>query len=455
MKKHVHKITDIVKDSIADEMGIVSGDTLIKVNGRYVQDVFDFRFLVSDTFVTLLIERQNGEEWEFEIEKDYNEDIGIIFEEPLMDAYASCSNKCIFCFIDQMPPGMRETLYFKDDDARLSFLQGNYITLTNMKDEDFKRIIEYKLSPVNISVHTTNEKLRCLMLNNRFAGRALKRLDLLYEAGIEMNAQIVLCKGYNDGEELENTIHDLTKYIPVMKSLSVVPVGLTDYRDNLKRLEAFSKEDADKVLDIIMKWQGICRKNFNTNFVHASDEWYIIAKREIPDGETYEGFGQLENGVGMVRSFLDDFNEALDKLKTHKFVYNKEKKVSFTFVTGILFEPYLKQCLDEFYNRFPCFDYEICPIVNDYFGHKITVTGLLTGQDIIKQLKEKKLGDYVILPDSLLRSGEDVLLDDITVGDIENALQKKIHIVKSNGTSLADIIGKFTGSIQNEVELYE
>ncbi len=453
MKKHVHNITGIEKDSIAYELGIVPGDTLIKVNGRYVQDVFDFRFLVNDTYVVLLIKKADGEEWEYEIEKDYSEDLGIIFEEPLMDAYSSCSNKCIFCFIDQMPPGMRDTLYFKDDDARLSFLQGNYITLTNMKDEDFKRIVEYKLSPVNISVHTTNEKLRCSMLNNRFAGKALKRLDQLYEAGIEMNSQIVLCKGYNDGDELEKTIHDLTRYIPVMKSLSVVPVGLTDYRDNLKELSVFEKEDALKVLDTIKKWQDICRANFDTNFVYASDEWYIIAGEEIPDGDSYEGFGQIENGVGMVRSFMDDFSRALDAQKKRGLSGNKEKKVSFTFVTGVLFAPYLKECLDRFYEHFPYIEYDVCAVINDYFGHKITVAGLLTGRDIIEQLKCRKLGDYVVLPDSLLRAGEEVLLDDITVKDIENALQKKIHIVKSNGTSLADFIEESLSSIQNEVKI--
>ena len=288
MKKHTHKITGIADDSIAAELGIEAGDTLVKVNGKYVQDVFDFRFMINDEYVELLIKKPDGEEWEFSIEKEYNEDLGIIFEEPLMDAYSSCCNKCIFCFIDQMPPGMRDTLYFKDDDARLSFLQGNYITLTNMKDVDFERIINYHLSPINISVHTTNTKLRCHMLNNRFAGNILERLDRLYNAGVTMNSQIVLCKGYNDGEELENTIHDLTKYIPHMESLSVVPVGLTDYRKGLKELVPFEKEDAKKVLSSIHKWQNICLEHFGTRFVYASDEWYILAGLPLPDSESYE-----------------------------------------------------------------------------------------------------------------------------------------------------------------------
>ena len=452
MKKHTHKITGIADDSIAEELGIEAGDTLVKVNGKYVQDVFDFRFMINDEYVELLIKKQDGEEWELSIEKEYNEDLGIIFEEPLMDAYSSCCNKCIFCFIDQMPPGMRDTLYFKDDDARLSFLQGNYITLTNMKDVDFERIINYHLSPVNISVHTTNTKLRCHMLNNRFAGNILDRLDRLYNAGVTMNSQVVLCKGYNDGEELENTIHDLTKYIPHMESLSVVPVGLTDYRKGLKELVPFEKEDAKKVLSSIHKWQNICLEHFGTRFVYASDEWYILAGLPLPDSESYEGFGQLENGVGMIRSFSDDFYAELNKPDNRKAVCGlSEKKPSFTFVTGILFSDYLCSCLNDFKEVFPYFDYEVIPIVNDFFGHKITVAGLLTGRDIIAQLKDRQLMDYVVLPDSLLRSGEDVLLDDIHIPDIEKALQKDIHIVKSNGESLVRLVKNIVFNIQNEV----
>lgn len=452
MKKHTHKITGIADDSIAAELGIESGDTLVKVNGKYVQDVFDFRFMINDEYVELLIKKPDGEEWEFSIEKEYNEDLGIIFEEPLMDAYSSCCNKCIFCFIDQMPPGMRDTLYFKDDDARLSFLQGNYITLTNMKDVDFERIINYHLSPINISVHTTNTKLRCHMLNNRFAGNILERLDRLYNAGVTMNSQIVLCKGYNDGEELENTIHDLTKYIPHMESLSVVPVGLTDYRKGLKELVPFEKEDARKILSSIHKWQNICLEHFGTRFVYASDEWYILAGLPLPDSESYEGFGQLENGVGMIRSFSDDFYAELNKPDNRKAVCGfSEKKPSFTFVTGILFSNYLSGCLNDFKEVFPYFDYEVIPIVNDFFGHKITVAGLLTGRDIIAQLKDRQLMDYVVLPDSLLRSGEDVLLDDIHLRDIEKALQKDIHIVKSNGESLVRLVKNIVFNIQNEV----
>lgn len=452
MKKHTHKITGTASGSIAEQLGIEPGDILIKVNGQYVQDIFDFRFIINDEYIELLIKKQDGEEWELSIEKEYNEDLGIIFEEPLMDAYSSCCNKCIFCFIDQMPPGMRETLYFKDDDARLSFLQGNYITLTNMKDVDFDRIINYHLSPINISVHTTNMKLRCHMLNNRFANNIIERLDRLYNAGITMNSQIVLCKGYNDGEELESTIHDLTKYIPHMESLSVVPVGLTDYRKGLKKLVSFEKEDAVKVLSAIRKWQNICLKHFGTRFVYASDEWYVLAGLPIPDSESYEGFGQLENGVGMIRSFTDDFYAELNKPDDRQpEISLSDNKPSFTFVTGVLFSDFLIDCLKDFKEAFPYFDYEVIPVINDFFGHKITVTGLLTGKDIIAQLKDRKLMDYIVLPDSLLRAGEDVLLDDTRVGDIEKALQKDVHIVKSNGESLVRLVKNIVFNIQNEV----
>ncbi len=441
MKKHIHKIIGVEKNSIAEELGIEAGDILLKVNNKNIYDVLDFRYEQNDEYIVLLIKKSDGEEWELEIEKDYSEDLGIIFEQPLMDCYSSCRNKCIFCFIDQMPKGMRDTLYFKDDDARLSFLQGNYITLTNMKDDDFERIIGYRLSPINISIHTMNPKLRCKMLNNRFAGDVLKRLDRLNEAGIMMNSQIVLCKGINDGEELERSIHDLTQYIPNMSSLSVVPSGLTDHRQGLYELSPFNKEDAVKVLDIIHKWQKICMDNFGTHFVYASDEWYSLAGLSIPDSDYYEGYEQLENGVGMIRSFIDDFDAAISKAgKSYDMCNPADNKKTFTFVTGVMFSEYLEKCLKKMKDAFPHFEYEVKTIINDFFGHKITVAGLLTGQDIINQLKDSVTGNCIVMPDTLLKADEDILLDDITVYDIEKALQKKVHIVESSGNALVDFI---------------
>lgn len=307
--KHVHIVDKVLPGSIAEELEIEKGDRLISINGQEIGDVFDYHFLVNDDFLTVLIEKSTGEQWELEIEKDYEDDLGIEFGQGLMDEYRSCRNKCMFCFIDQMPKGMRETLYFKDDDSRLSFLQGNYITLTNMSDDDVDRIIRYHLEPINISFHTTNPELRCKMLHNRFAGEALKKIDRLYEGGITMNGQIVLCKGVNDGEELERSIRDMMKYLPCLQSVSVVPVGLTKYREGLYPLESFTKEDAKEVLSIIHKWQKKAYDEFGYHFIHAGDEWYILAEEEMPEEERYDGYLQLENGVGMMRLLQNEFAE--------------------------------------------------------------------------------------------------------------------------------------------------
>ena len=308
-KKHV--VYKVEKGSIAEEIGLEPGDALLAINQKAIEDVFDYHFLITDENLTLTILAKDGQTVEVEIEKEYQEDLGIEFENGLMDDYKSCSNRCMFCFIDQMPPGMRETLYFKDDDSRLSFLQGNYVTLTNMKDADLDRIIEYKLAPINISVHTTNPELRCTMLHNRFAGEALKKIKRLYDAEIEMNGQIVLCKGINDGEELERSIRELSGYLPYMESLSVVPVGLTKYRDGLYPLEPFEKEDAREVIAIIEKWQQYCMENYGVHFVQASDEWYLTAELPLPEEERYDGYIQLENGVGMLRLLITEFHAAL------------------------------------------------------------------------------------------------------------------------------------------------
>lgn len=431
-----HKIKAVEAGSIAEELEIEPGDYLLAVNDKELKDIFDYHFICNDEFITVLIEKANGEQWELEIEKDYNEDIGIDFEEGLMDKYRSCTNKCMFCFIDQMPPGMRETLYFKDDDARLSFLQGNYITLTNMKDEDLDRIIRYRLSPINVSVHTVNPELRVKMLHNRFAGDALDKLQKLYDNRIEMNSQIVLCKGINDGAELERSIEYLSGMLPYMESLSVVPVGLTKYRENLAELKKFGKEDAREVLDIIHRWQDKLLKEYGTRFVFASDEWYLTAELPIPKEDYYEGYNQIENGVGMIRSLEDEVD---DCLKTHKGD-DRKKKVS--LATGVLAAPIIKRQTEKLMEKYPNVECKVYTILNDFFGRDITVAGLLTGQDIINQLKDQDLGDYLILPSVLLRTGEEVLLDDLTLTDLEKALQKEIRIVKSDGTSLVDTILK-------------
>lgn len=432
MKHKAHIIKEIEKGSIAEEMGLNPGDELISINNTEIIDIFDYEYLIKDEYLNMIIRKADGEEWELEIEKDYDDDLGIVFEDGLMDSYRSCRNKCIFCFIDQMPPGMRETLYFKDDDARLSFLQGNYITLTNLSDEEVDRIIFYKLSPINISIHTTNEDLRCRMLNNRFAGSSLAKMKKLKEAGITMNGQIVLCKGWNDKEELEKTIHDLSAYIPQMQSVSVVPVGLTKFRDNLTPLEKFTKDDAKEVIETVHRWQNIFLKYYNTRFIYAADEWYINAGLPIPAEEDYEGYPQIENGVGMLRSFTDEFYDCLNKLKGD----GRKKEIS--VATGVLASPYISRMIGDFTGKFPNMKINLYTIENDFFGKDITVAGLLTGGDIIKQLKGKSLGKALLIPDVILRHGENVLLDDITTDDIERTLQTKVRIVQSDGKSFID-----------------
>lgn len=449
MREHV--IDRILPGSIAEELEVESGDVLLSVNGHEITDVFDYHYYTNEEYLIVVIRKSNGEEWELEIEKEYQEDLGIEFANGLMDDYKSCCNRCIFCFIDQMPPGMRDTLYFKDDDSRLSFLQGNYVTLTNMKEQDLERIIAYKLGPINISVHTTNPKLRCQMLNNRFAGQALQKMDCLYEAKIPMNGQIVLCKGVNDGRELEQSISDLMKYIPVMESVSVVPVGLSRFREGLYFLEPFSKEDAGQVLDLIHHFQDICMETYGTHFVHASDEWYLLAERELPQEENYDGYVQLENGVGMLRLLRTEFAQALKEASAAKMKQNNQQlrpndsteilpQTCITIATGLLAAPTIQKLVSELMEVFPEKKIEVIPIVNHFFGEQITVSGLLTGQDIVEQLKGRQLGSKLLLPGNLLRSGEEVFLDDMTLTQVGNALQVKIDIVKSSGQDLVQRI---------------
>ena len=438
MKEKGHLITRVEPGSIAEEMEIGAGDRLLEINGQPIEDVFDYQYLTQDDYVEVLVAKPSGEEWLLEIDKDYEEDLGIIFENGLMDDYRSCSNKCIFCFIDQMPPGMRPTLYFKDDDSRLSFLQGNYVTLTNMSDKDVERIIKYHMSPINISFQTTNPELRCRMLHNRFAGEALKKVDRFYEAGIEMNGQIVLCKGFNDGEELERSIRDLTRYLPHLRSVSVVPVGLSKYRDGLEPLEPFHKEDAKEVIAQIRRWQEELYPQYGLHFVHASDEWYVLAGEELPPEETYDGYLQLENGVGMLRLMMEEFEDAMERLSQPGALEGRILSGTYSSVTGQISYPYIRRMADRIMERFPDIRIQVYPIRNDFFGERITVTGLLTGQDILAQLEGKELGEILCLPENLLRSGEHVLLDDITVEEIAGTLQVRTDIVKSSGYDFVD-----------------
>ena len=431
---HTHIIKNVLPGSIAEELEISAGDKLLSINGQEIEDVFDYHFLANEEYLTALIEKPDGEQWELEIEKEYEEDLGIEFEQGLMDEYRSCRNKCIFCFIDQMPKDMRETLYFKDDDSRLSFLQGNYVTLTNMSDHDIDRIIRYHLEPINVSFQTTNPKLRCEMLHNRFAGEALKKVDRLYEGGITMNGQIVLCKGINDGEELEKSIRDLMKYAPQLQSVSVVPVGLSKYRDGLYPLQPFAKEDAKEVLHIIHKWQKKAYEEFGIHFIHGGDEWYILAEEELPEEARYDGYLQLENGVGMLRLLMNEFEEGYESLK------GDEKVREVSVATGFLAYPYIRKMADQIMEKYPESKIHVYGIRNDFFGELITVSGLITGQDLINQLKEKPLGEKLLLPCNMLRIEEQDFLDDVTIQDVKDALQVPVDIVKSSGQDFIDAV---------------
>ncbi|MFT4143333.1 MAG: DUF512 domain-containing protein [Mobilitalea sp.] len=446
-KNQGHLIKVVYPDSIAEEMEIETGDLLLTINDEEIEDVFDYRYLIKDEYIEVLIRKPDGEEWLLEIDKGFDEDLGIEFDNSLMSCYKSCTNKCMFCFIDQMPPGMRDTLYFKDDDSRLSFLQGNYITLTNMKQKDVDRIVRMHLAPINISIQTTNPELRSKMLHNRFAGEKLKFLQTFYENHIEMNGQIVLCKNVNDGDELKRSIDDLSKFLPFMRSVSIVPAGITKYRDGLHPLELFHKQEAEQIIDLIENRQKDFYEEFGLHFIHASDEWYITAERDFPEEDRYDGYIQIENGVGMMRMFINEFNEALaDRRKDRKY---KNLRDNFsrilTMATGKLTYPTIQRFANQIMELYPGVKINVYCIRNDFFGETITVSGLITGQDLIKQLKEKKdqgddLGAVLQIPSNMLRMGEQVFLDDITVEEVEKELGMKVIAVESGGKEFIDAV---------------
>lgn len=427
-EKNKNVIFKVEENSIAEEVGIEPGDILINIDGKEVKDVFDYRYLIQNEYIEAAIEKPNGEEWIIEIEKDEYEDIGIVFERGLMDKAKSCSNKCIFCFIDQLPRGMRETLYFKDDDTRLSFLQGNYVTLTNMSDYDIDRIIFYHLSPINISVHTTDLNLRKHMLKNPNSVKIMEYIKKFSDAGIEMNFQIVLCKGINDGKYLEKSIMDLSAFIPRGISLSVVPFGMTKFREGLHKIELFDKKDCSDIIDMV---ESIQKKNFNkfgTKFVFLSDEFYVKAGKKVHGSEFYEGFPQLENGVGMISLMADEFLKYLNTLKGDEIV----RRVS--IATGEAAFRFISDLINELTKKFKRTKISVYRIKNNFFGETITVSGLLTGEDIIGQLSGKDLGDFLLIPENVFKEDEAITLDGIDIKEIENKLKCKVKISSSDGT---------------------
>lgn len=426
-------IEEVALGSIAEELKIEAGDILLSINNEKIEDIIDYKYLVSDDLILLEIQKSNGEVWEYEIEKDYDEDLGIVFTNPLIDKAKSCRNKCIFCFIDQLPPNMRETLYFKDDDSRLSFLQGNFITLTNMSDNEIDRIIKYRLSPINISVHTTNPELRIKMLNNKNAGRIYDIIKRFHEARLEVNCQIVLVPGVNDGKELERTLFDLSMLYPTVESVAVVPIGITKYREKLVKVDSFNFESAASVLDSIETLQSKFLKGFASRFVFPSDEFFALSKRELPLYDDYEGFPQLENGVGLMRSFQYEIEEELSKLKDKVEVDKK-----YIVATGTLAYDYIVDMFSKIGEKLPGLEIEVVPIVNKFFGEKITVSGLITGLDLISQLKGKE-ADAIFIPISMMKCDEEIFLDNVTVDEVSKELGVKIIVSKVSGK---DIISK-------------
>ena len=420
------KIFTVQPDSIAEEAGIEAGDFLLSINEQTIKDIFDYRYHQASEELLLEIEKPDGEIWEVEVEKDESEDLGLEFEDSLINGAKSCTNKCIFCFIDQLPKGMRETVYFKDDDSRLSFLTGNYVTLTNIKNEELQRIIHYRMSPINVSVHTTNPELRKFMLGNRFAGDVIDKIKLLTDNGIEVNCQIVLCRDINDKEELNRTISDLSELYPLINSVSIVPVGISKHRDGLYKLVPFDKESSSNVINQVHRWQNQLLKEKGSRVVYLSDEFYIIADIDIPKNEYYEGFPQIENGVGMIALFKQELEEAINSN------YNTlNRKIS--IATGRLVYKNILQFINEIRTVYKGLEVNVYAIENNFFGQYVTVSGLLTGRDIIDQLKDKDLGQELLISRNMLRAGEHVLLDDITVEQIEAELGIKIKIVECNG----------------------
>lgn len=426
------KISSVVAGSPAERAGIFAGDVLASIGGNPVKDVLDYMFYAAEESPDIEIVR-DGSPMSFHISKGEYDDLGLQFETFLMDSKQSCRNKCVFCFIDQMPPGMRETLYFKDDDARLSFLQGNYVTLTNLDQSDIDRIIKMKLN-INVSVHTTNPELRCKMMHNRFAGEKLKYIRQLAENGIKLNCQIVCCPGLNDGAELRRSLSDLGELMPNITSMAVVPVGLTKFREGLFPLECFTRETAAETIDIIEEFQEIFLEKFGTRTVFPSDEFFLIAERELPPMEYYEDFSQYENGVGMLRSLIDEFEKALELAEWE----GGERHVS--VATGYAPYPVIFMLVKMAEERFPMLKCDVYRIRNDFFGETITVTGLITAQDLIAQLRDKPLGDELLISSAMLRRDSEEFLDDLTVSDVERELNTRVKVSGSDGYEFLDAI---------------
>ena len=433
------RVKEVCRGSIAEEAGIETGDIIYKINGQPIHDILEYKFLAGSEEVELQVIKSDHS---IEIVSVYNEeyeDLGVVFENPLIDKARFCTNQCMFCFIDQLPENLRKTLYFKDDDSRLSFLQGNYVTLTNMTDEDIERIIRFRLSPINISVHTANPALRVKMLNNENASKIMHIMKKLARSEITMNCQIVLCREVNDKQELDRTLDELTSLYPHVNSISVVPVGLTRYREKLLPLKAYDKDSALEVIHQVAGWQSKLYDRYESRIVFLADEFYLLAGRPIPCYQHYEDFPQIENGVGLIASMQEEFNRGLEK------VYKRKEPVerNISIATGISANSFIRSLCDKLIDKVTGLNIHVYAITNELFGEKITVAGLVTGGDLIKQLKEKELGSELLIPAAMLRSDRDIFLDDVTVEEIEEALKVRVILVENDGQDFIDkVLGR-------------
>lgn len=425
MRKVDTTISYVEPFSIAEEAGIEAGDKLVSINGHDFHDILEYRYLTAEYETTLEVLKKDGTTEMITVENDYD-DIGVEFSEGLIDEAQSCQNKCIFCFIDQLPKGMRETVYFKDDDTRLSFLQGNYVTLTNLSDEEIDRLIKMRVSPINVSVQSTNPELRCMMLHNRFAGKCYDIMKKFAQNNIYMNCQIVLCPEINDGSELDRSISDLAALFPYVNSVSVVPVGLTRYRDGLYPIKPFTEETSKKTVYQVQRWQDKLYKEIGTRLIYLSDEFYLNAKIPVPKADTYEGFPQLENGVGLIASMQEEFDAALKLMKNKK--YNR----TVTIVTGEAAAPFIRSLTERLMEKTDI-KIDVYAVKNNFFGGGVNVAGLVTGTDIIEQMSDKKMGDIMLIPHSMLRDEDEIFLDDVTLSQLESKLGVKIEPVTNDG----------------------
>lgn len=449
IKDRANIIKDVLKDSISDEMGICKGFKLISINGKEIIDILDYKFLIADEYLEIEFENLQGELEVYEVEKEEYDDLGLVFETELIDKPKNCHNKCIFCFMEQLPKNVRDTLIFKDDDYRLSFFSGNYITLTNMKETDIDRIIKYRISPINISLHTTDEEIRCKMLNNKNAGKVLKYIDRLYEAKIDMNMQIVLCKDINDKEVLYKTLQDVSKYMPMIKSICIVPVGISKHRDSLYKLYPLEKEDCLDVIENVSKFQREFKKKFNTNLVYLSDEFYLKAEVDIPKYKEYEDFSQLENGVGMIAVFENEFQKEITSLKRKtqkqkemKNIEEKNKK-EITILTGKITYNFIKDKSRIVEEKLSNINIDVRYVENNYFGTNITITGLMTGNDILETLKDVPSDMMIVIPDVCLKEDEDIFLDDVKLQDLKQKYPNVI-ISENSAKGFVDCIYKIS-----------